>query len=242
MAGDLKPSRAATLRALIVPVDARPLSRIRPRRRKLSWLLLGVVLWFSGVLGCGYQSMMGPSGNGLAGTEEGGAPARIVVLALTNDSPEPWLDRIVTDAVRREMSARGGFKLVDERSAADLTLRGRVRPLDIRSKSFSGFVAALEYELTVALDLELVLESGQTIRLDSRILSESDVYLASADIEVTRSNRLETMRRLSDLLSSRVADLIELIQRPIPANAPQPAREPKTRPIGEVGLGQEKNG
>jgi hypothetical protein len=149
---------------------------------------------------------------------------------LQNDSPEPWLDRIVTDAMRREMSARGSFDLVDERDKAELMLRGRVRPLEIRSKSFSGFVAALEYELTVVLDLELVLASGQVVRLDPRMLSESDVYLASADIEVTRSNRLETLRRLSDLLSSRVADSIELFQRPLTKPTPTSAE-------GEEGRG-----
>ena len=198
--------------------------------------LLTAILSLVLVFGCGYRSVLGPAPAEFAGAREPGEQTRIVVLALTNDSPEPWLDRIVTDAMRREMSARGGFRLVDERSDAELMLRGRVRPLNIRSKSFSGFVAALEYELTVALDLELVLESGQAIRLDPRVLSESDVYLASADIEVTRSNRLETIRRLSDLLSSRVADLIELVQRPLPADAPE------AEPTLESGPGLEERG
>ncbi|MFK7894297.1 MAG: LPS assembly lipoprotein LptE [Myxococcota bacterium] len=193
---------------------------------------------------CGYQSVLGPapravnqgSDASVSTNSPAPAPTPIVVLALRNDSPEPWLDRILTDAMRREMSARGGFQLVDDRDAAELLLRGRVRPLEIRSKSFSGFVAALEYELTVELDLELLLPSGQVVRLDPRMLTESDVYLASADIEVTRTNRLETLRRLADLLSSRVADTIELIQRPL---SPPPTSAPAALPVsGPVPSGE----
>ncbi len=195
--------------------------------RAHSPVLLAVALF---TLSCGYQSVLGPVPAALSESGQAQEPTRIVVMAILNDSPEPWLDRIVTDAMRREMSARGAFNLVDERSDAELILRGRVRPLGIRSKSFSGFVAALEYELTVVLDLDLVLASGQVVRLDPRMLSESDVYLASADIEVTRTNRLETLRRLSDLLSSRVADSIELIQRPMPAKAPMHAPMPTPTP------------
>ena len=172
--------------------------------------------------GCGYRNMLSaptPDGAGDAGNKAR-RPTRVAVIALRNDSPEPWLDRILTDSMRREISARGGFDFVNDPHRADLTIRGRIRPLDVTSKSFSRFVAALEYGLTLKLDLEVVRARGDVVRLDPRMLTESDVYLASADIEVTRSNRLEVLRRLSDLLASRVADSLELIEDPIPgANA-----------------------
>lgn len=165
--------------------------------------------------GCGYRSLLSVPISAEAGSQ-GHEPTRIAVLALRNDSPEPWLDRIVTDAMRREFSARAGFDLVNDPDRADLVLRGRIRPLEVRSKSFSRFVAALEFGLTLQLDLEVARAAGDIVRLDPRMLSETDVYLASADIEVTRSNQLEVLRRLSDLLASRVADSIELIEHPIP--------------------------
>ena len=178
------------------------------------------------VSGCGYRSQLSgapamtrasrqdPAG-GRAG-EDIPQITRIAVLALRNDSPEPWLDRILTDAMRREIGARSTFDFVNNPNRADIVLRGRIQPVDTQSKSFSRFVAALEYNLTLRLDLEVVLASGDIVRLDSRMLSESDVYLASSDIEITRTNRLEVLRRLSDVLASRVADSIELIERPIP--------------------------
>ncbi len=186
------------------------------KTRTLAAVLLAMAL--VATAGCGYRSQLSGSDSNLSYTASG-RPAkqtRIAVLALRNDSPEPWLDRIVTDAVRREISARAAFSFVNDPDRADLVLRGRIRPPGFRSKSFSRFVAALEYGLTLQLDLELLLAGGNVVRLDSKMLSESDVYLASADIEVTRTNRLEAFRRLSDLLASRVADSIELLENPIP--------------------------
>lgn len=196
--------------------------------RRLSISIAPVLLLALILSACGYRPILvGPSSGAASGstvmsarddeTDSSSAPTSLAVIGLRTDSPEPWLGRIVTDALRREMEARHGLELVADPAAADLVLRGRVRPLDIRSKSFSSFVAALEYELTLAVDLEVVRPSGDIVRLDQSMLSESDVYFASADIEVTRSNRLEALRRLSDLLASRVADSLEMMEQPLEA-------------------------
>ena len=71
--------------------------------------------------------------------------------------------------------------------------------------SFSSFFVALEYKVTLSLVLELVRASGDIIRLSPRALSESDIYLASPDIEVSRTNKREVVRHLSDLLAVRAA-------------------------------------
>lgn len=172
-------------------------------------------------LGCGYRSPATPAEAGQ------GAPARsssVAVVALRNDSPEPWLDRVVTDALRRELGLRAALRLEPDPGRADYVLRGRVLPLDLRSNSFSSFVVALEYQVTLSLELELLREAGDVIRLPPRSLSESDIYLASQDIEVTRTNRLEALRHLSDVLATRVADRIEWISQPrAAAPAPRPA-------------------
>ena len=98
---------------------------------------------------CGYHGTLAPSaGSATAGKSGGSERARVSVIALRNDSPEPWLDRIVTDALRREVGTRARLRLTDAHVPAALQVRGRIRPLDIVSKSFSSFVAALEYSLT----------------------------------------------------------------------------------------------
>ena len=191
------------------------------RARSLPFSLPLLLVLLTGVLAstsCGYRPLYAKAESPVdrSGSDaEDAEPTRLAIMAIRNDSPEPWLDRLVTDALRREMDARGALILVNDPVEADLVLRGRVRPLNIRSKSFSSFVAAMEYSVTVQLDLEVVRASGDIVRLDSAMLSESDVYMASADIEVTRTNRLEVIRRLSDRLASRIADSIELMERPL---------------------------
>ena len=76
-------------------------------------------------------------------------------------------------------------------------------------------------DLPFALELEVLRRQGDVIRLPARALSENDVYLASPDVEVTRTNRLEALRHLSDVLATRVADRLEWMSRPaIPPKAP----------------------
>lgn len=190
-------------------------SATKPSIASVAFLIVAMSL----IVGCGYRSLLSAPTSGDAGSERR-PESRVAIEALRNDSPEPWLDRILTDAMRREIGARSGFVFVNDPLRADLVIRGRIHPLKIQSKSFSRFVAALEYGLTLQLDLEVVRAKGDIVRLDPKMLSETDVYLASPDIEIVRSNRLEVLRRLSDLLASRVADSLELIERPIPDSDP----------------------
>lgn len=193
--------------------------------------------------GCGYRSTLGPreskplSATGSADRKVVAEPVRISLTALRSDSPEPWLDRIVTDALRRELGNRATLRLVDDPDAAAMAVHGRIRPLDVNSRSFSSFVAALEYSVTLALDLDVRLENGTVLKLDPAMLSETESYLASPDIEVTRTNRLEALRRISDQLASRVADSLELLDRPMPGQAPPPATSPKTDDAAKAGAG-----
>lgn len=184
-----------------------------PRSIAFLWVLAGAL-----ISACGYHSTLAPVRRASASEErDPAAPerARVSVSALRSHSPEPWLDRIVTDALRRELAGRARLRLIDDPDAAQLRIHGRIRPIDITSRSFSSFVAALEYSLTLALDLEVRLANGSVVRLDPQMLSETDSYLASPDIEITRTNRLEALRRISDLLAVRVADALEMMEHPI---------------------------
>ena len=78
--------------------------------------LLAAALLVLLATGCGYRT--------LSGSSEEAAPARarradVAVIALRNDSPEPWLDRVVTDALRRELSLRGALRLTSDPERAD---------------------------------------------------------------------------------------------------------------------------
>ena len=138
----------------------------------------------------------------------------ISVRTLENDSTEPGVELLVTEALRREIMRRGGIRLVADPSVADLVLRGRVRPLAISSKSFSSVVLVLEYTVTLAVDLEIERRGGTTLEFSGSRFRNSEIYLASADVEAGRKNREEALRRVAGVIAERVHDALEQEIRP----------------------------
>jgi hypothetical protein len=130
-------------------------------------------------------------------------------VTLRNDSEEAGVETLVSDALRREVLKRGGLRLVGDPAAADFVIRGRVQPLYTRSRSFSAAVLSVEYQVTLSLDVVVERKSGDPLKLDSGTMRDSEVYLASADVEVGRKNREEALRRLSEMLAARVHDRID---------------------------------
>jgi hypothetical protein len=72
-------------------------------------------------------------------------------------------------------------------------------------------VRALEFTLSMALQIDVDGRRGKRLELDRFALQESEIYLASADVEVSRKNREEATRRLAAVLAGRVYDEIELL-------------------------------
>jgi len=134
---------------------------------------------------------------------------KVAIETLENDSSEPGLELMVTDAIRRELLARGGMRLVSHPHEADLVVEGSVMPVETRTQSFSSVVLALEYTLTLSLDLELRRADGKIVTLDPLALRDREIYLVSADVEAGRKNRQEALRRVSVLLASRVIDAVD---------------------------------
>ena len=197
-----------------------------PRRWSSLPLCVVLVAILLPLAGCGYRNLLAApqepaESSARTSLSASTGPIRIAVLALRTQSPEPWLDREVGDALRREFGLRGRFKLINDPARADYVLRGQIRPVELASNSFSSFVVALEYRMTLSLDLELLRASGDIIRLSPRALTESDVYLASPDIEVNRTNRREAVRHLSDVIAVRVADSVEWIATPSESAPPE---------------------
>jgi hypothetical protein len=152
----------------------------------------------------------GCSGYGLVRYERPeGVKQRIALPTLHNESSEPGLELLVSDALRREVLRRGAFDVVSRAADADWVLIGSVRPLEIRAETLSSVVLALEYSVTLSLDLRLRPSDGKVVRLPVSALSESEIYLASADIEALRKNRLEALRRVCALLAGRVHDVLD---------------------------------
>jgi hypothetical protein len=77
----------------------------------------------------------------------------------------------------------------------------------------------------VRLALSATRRDGQELEPALANLSESERYLASADVEVQRKNKQEALRRVSDMLAARFFD--ELGEA-LPAGAPADGEAPPT--------------
>ena len=98
--------------------------------------------------------------------------------------------------------------VVSDPETADLVIGGEVDRLHTESLSFSSIQFALEYQVTMRVALDITRRDGTTVRLDPNALQESELYLASADVEVARKNRKEALRRVATMLASRVHDAL----------------------------------
>ncbi len=132
----------------------------------------------------------------------------VAIQGLDNETLEPGVESVVSDALAREFLRRGALRLVDDPARADLVISGSVARLGAARKSFSSISLSLEYELTLVLDLHVTRRDGTRVPIDGAALSESERYVASADVEVERTHREEAVRRLAGLLAGRVHDAL----------------------------------
>jgi len=179
--------------------------------------------------GCGY-SLVGAGGSL-------GDVHSVAIPALRNDSWEPGAEYVVGDALRREFLRRQSVRLVDDASRADLVLDGRIRTVRSHAATVDSLVLALEYEVTIELDLEARRHDGSTVPIDRDSLRDSERYLASADQQATRKNRMEALRRVSAVLAERVYTALAetLEQQEVHAAAPpEPVGAAPPEPEGEA--------
>ncbi|HKE12838.1 MAG TPA: LPS assembly lipoprotein LptE [Myxococcota bacterium] len=150
--------------------------------------------------GCGYQFVdyKAPLGD----------VRRVAFQTLRNDSYDPGYEAVMTDSLVREFRRRGAFMVVDDPKLADLVITGRVRPIFTVARSFSSVLLALEWSVTVTLDLKALRRDGRAVAIDGSALSQSEIYLASADIEAVRKNRQEALHHVSQVLAERVHDAL----------------------------------
>ena len=147
---------------------------------------------------CGYRFV-----EPLSATGADGGALRVAVRPLTNESFEPGIDALVTDALRREFLRRGGVRLVDDPGQADISVGGAISELETYATSVSSVSAALEQQIEVSADLHARRRDGSEVALSSTAFREWELYLMSADIEASRKNRDEALRRVASVIATR---------------------------------------
>jgi hypothetical protein len=166
----------------------------------VKWVLVWILAPALVASGCGYQIVRYRDALGDA--------RRVAIVGLVNDSFEPGLDSLVSDAISREFLRRGALEVVPDPETADLIVSGAVERLQTRSEAFSSIEFVLEFRVTMRLDLKVQRSDGTRIRIGRRALRESEFYQSSADVEVTRTNRKEALERLAGILAGRFHDAL----------------------------------
>ncbi|MFP6640253.1 MAG: LptE family protein [Myxococcota bacterium] len=159
-----------------------------------------MALWLG--VGCGYHLSQMPS--------PGQAPVTVDLPTFENDTFEPGIELTLAAALRREFSRAGPLRGVDDAATADYTLRGRILSVATGSRTLTPGVRAIEFTVTVRLEAVLLRNAdGRRLRLDPLSQFASEVYLASFDLEISRKNRDEALRRITALLADRLYDDVD---------------------------------
>jgi hypothetical protein len=146
------------------------------------------------VVGCGYHLAAGD-------LREVGT---IAIVTPRNEAGEPGLDRIVADALRRELLRRSGSRIAESPEKADVVVRGRIMTVETTARSLSSVVLVLEYETQMTIELEA--KRGDQVVIAPTHFQDSERHLASGDVEAQRKNREEALRRIASLISARFMD------------------------------------
>ncbi len=106
--------------------------------------------FFLSLTSCGYS---------LVGTGASALPPNVKTVwvpTFTNDTTVVGVEQRLTDAVLRELSARGRLKPSADRTQADAQLNGRLTSLSVSPVRFDDQGLAVEYQVTVTANLSLV--------------------------------------------------------------------------------------
>ncbi len=140
-------------------------------------LILAVAL-----AGCGYH---------LAG-EQARLPADVHSLGvgtIANHCREHGLEKSLAFALEREIHVRQHYRMEQDPAGADAVLSGTIRDLIARPIAFDANDFAVQYEITLVLDLTLTRPSDGHALWHVTGLRESGAFAATAQAEVTGSSQ-----------------------------------------------------
>jgi hypothetical protein len=182
--------------------------------------LVGLLAW----PGCSYR---------LAG-RRGSGEVPVALPTWTNDSLEPGAELVLAAALRRELERSGRFRVVERRRADGFAVQGRIAAIETFGRTFTPGIRAIEYTMVVQLDLAVSGPGGRRVAVDPFAQRATDIYLASTDIEISRKNRDEALRRLAGMLAGRIRRELE---RAVEAAEPAAgARRPPARAAATGGM------
>ena len=139
-----------------------------------------LVLLSLALAGCGYA--LAGRGNALPTHIR-----RIGLPTFVNQSDTPNLDRILTDAVRQELSSRGQYTVVQETTGVDAVLTGTVRPVLYDVAALTSGRQAQKYVITVQASVEFKDVKESKVLWSNPNMRASDEYEPAGATAVTEA-------------------------------------------------------
>jgi len=164
-----------------MPFDgAHDRSKIQNWMGGLLALLVGLV-----VGGCGY----GFSAKGEAFPKD---VQKVFVETLVNRTREVGVEGDVTAALKNELRQKGQLKVVTQLDQADAIISGVVRNYDSRMVGTNRNDEALQYELTMILDMTLRRRSPDEVLWRTQGIRFAEIYSSSRGAVVTTSSEFKS--------------------------------------------------
>ena len=173
--------------------------RFRSIVRRATWGLVFLPFLFPPA--CGY-SLKGNTGSRFA--DPG---VRVDLRPFTNESIVPDGGAYIAARLREEM-LRSGFRGRFERNLADYLIEGTVRGirLDVVSQGKENY--ALEYRMTVSVDIRVVEVARGRVLWKGDGLTDSASYFSGPDFQYTQSNYRVAFEEISLRLARRISQTL----------------------------------
>ena len=115
----------------------------------------------------------------------------ISVGKIANETRQFGLEKSLAFALEREVRRRGGVELVEEPGGGDAVLTGTIRGFNVQPVAFDVADEALQYEVTLVVDLHLQRNSDGHILWEVSGLRESEEYSSVSRVIVTSSSEFQ---------------------------------------------------
>lgn len=145
--------------------------------------------------GCGYQ---------LAGKETHLPPGvtSVAIPTLVNQTLEPGVEIVFTQAFLREFIKDRRVKVVDRREA-DSVVEGIIKSFYIFSASYDKSGYALEYQTVVTMDIALKKRNGEIIWAEKDLI-EMQWYRTNPSVIATEDNRVNAIQQVAKSVAERI--------------------------------------
>ena len=147
-------------------------------------LSLGMLLLLAGA-GCGY----GFSAKGEAFPKD---VQKVFVETLVNRTREVGIEGDMTNALMREIRQKGQLRVVTQLDQADAIISGVVRNYDSRAVGTNRNDEALQYELTMILDMTLRRRAPDEVLWRTQGIRFAEIYSGSRGAVVTTSSEFKS--------------------------------------------------